>query len=184
MKPLNKTDNFREHSQQWQAALALSYKLFVKNWQLENILINIRDYEQNPFLISTIIENNTPIAVATYCKNNFSVNVFVAETHRKKGYGSAILQKLMNEHSIPNNLIYGSLGQEGSDTFYNKNKIVCMPHGGVELTSQESEDFINHKLTYKEILSNKINNEFKKLYNNENHIYNTNDNQTKKLKIK
>lgn len=170
MKPLNKTENLTENSQQWQAmqaVLALSYQLFVKNWQLENILMTIRDYDNSPFLISTIIENNIPIAVATYCKNNFSTNVFVAETHRKKGYGSAILQKLMKEHSISNNLIYGGIGQEGSDTFYNKNKIVCMPHGGVDLTSQESEDFINYRLTYKEILSNKINEEYEKSFKNE-----------------
>lgn len=166
-----------------QASIAIAYERFVKGWQLENELtIMIQFPKSNPYLISTIFEGNIPVAVITYNKNTFSLNTFVAEEYRGKGYGSQIIEKAIQEHGLQRNQIYGGYGIQGSDTFYRKNNIVFFKNG-INLDEQEMEDFINYRKTYEEIIKNKIAKEYEKILEENKNLKNSSQEKSSKLSI-
>jgi GNAT superfamily N-acetyltransferase len=99
------------------ADIALKNRLYVSGWQLSYILKDIRSGHQHQIgsKVAIYYEDKEPVGVAVitkYC----SVQVFVRQSERRKGIGSALVKALSGGQRC-----YAQQGIHGSEQFWYKN---------------------------------------------------------------
>lgn len=154
------------YSQTELALIAIQNHLFVKDWNISRHYDDIVDNNrQSHYLISVFFEQDTPVACATLHKSEKFLNVYVNPEYRGKNFGIKIIEQLLNEHNIDKKEVYAFIGEDGTEQFYKKAGIACFADD-IPMTDQETQDYLNHKLNFNELVKIKIKQKLEEYQNN------------------
>lgn len=138
------------------AQLAIEYNLYMPDWILLPTfkdIISKSSYTSN--YISLLFKDDTPIAVATICLDNFFLNVFVTPSFRGFSLGSIVVNNILKELNLKHHQVFAGYGEYGSDIFYQKLGIACFKQD-IEFTTDEINKLIEDKTHYFNIINSKI----------------------------
>lgn len=148
------------------ANLALEHNLYVEGWQMKNLYLTM---DKGGLGIHVLIKDE-PVAACVFYLNDGMINVFVKEEHRGKGYGKQVIHETLEKYKITVDEVYGSLGSDISESFYNSCDIAYFSDGCFGMTKEEIPLLMEGKLTMTDVRDRRIS-EYKqnKLNNIANH---------------
>lgn len=137
------------------ATICLEHCFFVVGWQMEDLYNSIIEGNENLGIDVLYIEQN-PVASCIINLEENSLNVFVKNDQRKKGYGQKVVAKKLTKYHINSYETYGSQGIEGSEEFYKSCGAAFIKEGYFSMRMEEVSLLISNKITIKEIRQKRI----------------------------
>jgi GNAT superfamily N-acetyltransferase len=117
-------------------------KLYVdeSGWMMKVALHNIaHPSTNNRYRISAFVtETGIPFACCILDLKERMLGTFVSPEYRRQGWGKRVVKKLLDEHKIDQDTVYGTEGQEGSEGLYKSCGILYMPDG-ISMTKEEGD---------------------------------------------
>lgn len=104
------------------AELASSNRLFVNGWMLEWVFSDLKGYDATGSKLVLAFQDNVPIAVAVYYRQNNQVMAFTRKHFRGQGIGKNCVKRL----DFPSTAIAGE-GIDGTLEFWQKFGIAAHP---------------------------------------------------------
>lgn len=131
------------------ALKALHHRLFQNGWLLGGYYRDIRDRNKTePFLILIAILDGKPVGSAAVFDQCFcDFQIFVRKRHRRKGIGSALYARAMQEQKRTEPLTMTVDHSRGAEAFYNVNRykqwFVVEPIEETETIEVEEREYAN-----------------------------------------
>lgn len=134
MSPLPSTDTdmfatpYRvatEYTNTEAAAMAVDYKLYIKDHPSQKHLISTKHLGNSPCMLA-VDRHGTPVGVITV--KNRLVYVYVDRQCRLQGIGTLLMSALKARRGVAfyGQGLIGAPGIKGWDTFFKKNKVACL----------------------------------------------------------
>lgn len=157
--------NFKELTQVELAKIAIENHLYIDDWQIylhyTEIAMNRKLVPQRHIVV--LFEGDKPIGACTISFGDYQIAVFVSDEARGKGAGSLLIEQALKKTGYKRSQVYAGNGIEGSESFFEKNKIVVLG-SGLPLTNEQTKEFLEHKKTYKQLLKECIDFEYIKKF--------------------
>ncbi len=144
---------FKELSQAELANIAIENHLYIDGWQIYSHYTEIAMNKKMLILryIVVLFDGENPIGACTVSLEDYQIAVFVSDEARGKGAGSILIEQALKKTGYKRSQVYASNGINGSEVFFEKNKIVTFG-SGIPLTKEQTQEFIDHKKTYRQLL--------------------------------
>lgn len=157
--------NFKELTQVELAKIAIENHLYIDDWQIylhyTEIAMNRKLVPQRYIVV--LFDGENPIGACTVSLGDYQIAVFVSDEARGKGAGSILIEQALKKTGYKRSQVYASNGINGSEVFFEKNKIVTFG-SGIPLTKEQTQEFIAHKKTYIQLLKECIEFEYIKKF--------------------
>lgn len=148
------------------AQVARDNQLFIHGWQqFEHYLDILENNEKSNYLITVLFLQKKAVAAVCLHKKELSISVYVDPQYRGKNLGIKVIDKLVKEHKVKKENLHAFMGEDGTFDFFKKAGIACF-EDEISLTPTETEQFLNHEITYSELVQNKINQKLEDYKNN------------------
>lgn len=138
----------------------LNQEMYVsKDWQIYHTYQDILVSKHHQYLIDVIRGADRNIVAAAIIRNSDrQLMTYVKPEHRRKGYGTQVIQKLLAQEDIDPDTLRAAKGEPASEAFYSKNKIWFTEDGGLFMTSEEYRyltTFGFNRRTMSQVMKNK-----------------------------
>lgn len=144
----------KNYTEEELAKIAISNRLYVNGWQMrleyEYIIHGEKDIG-----IDILFIDNIPVATCIIKLKDDFINVFVRKKYRKKQYGQKIVAQTLKKYNKGINEVYGSLGTEASEKFYNSCGIAYFKNN-FSISLEERIELVNKQISMKTIREKRI----------------------------
>lgn len=98
----------------------ISHKLYIEGFELYNVLTDALQFGNDSLKVNILLVDNIPCGVVLYTSySTFSVQIFIKEKERHKGYGEVLLQSLLNRLDEKEKMsVHVGIGTDESFSFW------------------------------------------------------------------
>jgi len=96
------------------------HRLYIEGFELYNVLMDALQFGNDSLKVNMLLVDNIPCGVVLYTSySTFSVQIFIKEEERHKGYGKVLLQSLLNRLDEKEKMsIHVGIGTDESFSFW------------------------------------------------------------------